>query len=39
MVAFSVKTRPLVEALVDILLVITKGYGVRATMIEGQNSC
>ena len=37
-VAFSAKTRPLVKALVDILLVITKGYGVRATTIEGQNS-
>ena len=38
MVAFSAKARPLVKALVDILLVITEGYGVRATTIEGQNS-
>ena len=37
-VAFSAKTRPLVKALVDMLLVITKGYGVRAATIEGQNS-
>ena len=37
-VAFSAKTRPLVEALVDILLIITKGNGGRATMIEDQSS-